>query len=345
MLTDIFAVRYEEVELWTSFNERVRRTLVQAFRIIGEQLQPEANSKPDPTGDSFWSTLNSRLSMELGLTTLSPLTFVSTQQWGGNEHRAVHSYTLKRVCENWMWNQKPDTQTWNDYINERLSFVELAFRIKGEQVAAANAGLEKAIFEARHRQFQSKHNPETSMRAGNATLNKIFADAVTELNERFRQAGMALHFHNGFIQLASDSLSTQEFIQPFWDLVANDKWANVDLDMKEAIDRRDKGDSDPAFYAARALESTIKIISDDKGWTNGTERGASNFIDNLVSKANGRFIEVWEGEALKRFFSDVRNPIGHGPGSAQKVVLTPPQESWAIESCMIWIKSLITRIT
>ena len=32
--------------------------------------------------------------------------------------------------------------------------------------------------------------------------------------------------------------------------------------MKEALDHRDTGQRDAAFYAARALESTIKIISD-----------------------------------------------------------------------------------
>jgi hypothetical protein len=37
----------------------------------------------------------------------------------------------------------------------------------------------------------------------------------------------------------------------------------------------------PALYAAKALESTIKIISDEKHFSNGKERGASNYIDNL----------------------------------------------------------------
>lgn len=39
------------------------------------------------------------------------------------------------------------------------------------------------------------------------------------------------------------------------------------MDVTEAIDRRDTGRRDPSFSAAKALESTIKIVSDEKGWT------------------------------------------------------------------------------
>jgi hypothetical protein len=45
-----------------------------------------------------------------------------------------------------------------------------------------------------------------------------------------------------------------------------------------AFDLRDSQGRDPAFYAARALESTIKIISDDKQLTTGREKGAANYI-------------------------------------------------------------------
>jgi hypothetical protein len=113
--------------------------------------------------------------------------------------------------------------------------------------------------------------------------------------------------------------------------------------MKEALDLRDTDGRDPAFYAARALESTIKIISDSKGWTHGKERGAHNYIDNLTSKANS-FITPWESDSLKNFFTHVRNPFGHGAGSAEMPVLTRPQTEWAIEFSMIWIRNLIRRL-
>jgi hypothetical protein len=55
-------------------------------------------------------------------------------------------------------------------------------------------------------------------------------------------------------------------------------------------------------------------------------------------------IEDWEADALKAFFSKVRNPLSHGPGTAPMVSLNRQQTDWAIESCMTWAKSLIRRI-
>ena len=114
--------------------------------------------------------------------------------------------------------------------------------------------------------------------------------------------------------------------------------------MKEAFDRRDGRDRDPALYAAKALESTIKIISDDKGWTHGGEKGAHSYIDNLGSEKNGRFVTPWERDALKAFFTFVRNPLGHGPGNEPMPELSAQQTDWAIETCMSWIKTLIGRL-
>ena len=172
-------------------------------------------------------------------------------------------------------------------------------------------------------------------------MNAAFQEAVIELNARFRQAGLDLHYHNGFIQVASDPMVAQEIEVPFWQLVADPKWTNVDHDCKEAVDLRDTNGRDPAFYAARALESTIKIISAEKQLSTGNERGAHNYIDNLK---RGKLIENWEAEALKAIFTNVRNPLGHGPGSGQMPSLNDHQTNWAIENCMGWVKSLVRRI-
>ncbi len=115
------------------------------------------------------------------------------------------------------------------------------------------------------------------------------------------------------------------------------------MDMKEAIHRRDTDSRDAAFYALKALESAIKVISDDRGWTKGSERGAANYVDNLVSSENGRFIDIWEADLLKKLFRDLRNPYGHGPGSSPQPSLTDQQERWVIENSIIWIKSLLSR--
>jgi len=98
------------------------------------------------------------------------------------------------------------------------------------------------------------------------------------------------------------------------------------------------------LFAAKALESAIKIVSDTKGWTRGTESGASHYVDNLVSKANGRFLSTWEGDMLKDYFRKVRNSLGHGPGSEPMPILSIPQTDWAIETAMSWVRTVVRRM-
>ena len=187
-------------------------------------------------------------------------------------------------------------------------------------------------------------NREDGITAYNKSLNSSFRASVDELNERLRRAGYNLNYHNGFIQMSDDELVEEQIEKEFWSITKDPLWKNVDIDMKEAIDLRDSNGRDPSFYAARALESTIKIISNQQGWTHGGEKGAHNYIENLSSKTNGEFINDWEREALKSFFTSVRNPLVHGPGSEKMPKLTPQQTNWSIESCMSWIKSLIKRM-
>lgn len=47
---------------------------------------------------------------------------------------------------------------------------------------------------------------------------------------------------------------------------------------------------------------------------------------------------------LKRFFADVRNPDAHGAGVAPQPKLDTAQTTWAIEFCMIGVKSTLSRL-
>lgn len=343
MLVDIFARRYEESQLREAFDERDNRLLVQSFRILAEDLSPYyyTDGKENPTSVAFWTALESSLSRELGVKQLS-------EHWSSytsNGRFQTFKNTLHAVCEKWL-TQTPAGSP-DIFIKERLSLIELGFRAKETEIAAMNAkeisDLERLHASLNPRGLRVPGNPEDGARARRAMRTKVFQTAVEELNTRFRQARYQLNYHNGFIQIVTDDLVQIEVETPFWSLLANPQWHNVDIDMKEALDLRDSDGRDPAFYAARALESTIKIISDTKGWTHGKEKGAHNFIDNLGSKANA-FISPWESASIKDFFTHVRNPFGHGAGSAEMPSLSRPQTEWAIEFSMSWIKNLIRRL-
>jgi hypothetical protein len=355
MLTDIFAYRYQDYRIWNNYSELEARMLNQAFGIVKEIFPYwDSAGKEDAVAKKKWKRLHDQLAHELGIDELSQRYYSYTSKTAyGTEIPVSGWFSFDHVCGSFIKAACPSNHPDPDrFIKERLSFIELAFRLRGGEILAANASFPAVVADA------SKRDAELARRAGvlvpgrsvdgvrafNATLNQTFAGQVAELNERFRRARAPLNYHNGFIQVATDNLIEKNIAKPFWDLVADPLWANVDIDMKEALDRRDSNDKDPALFAAKALESAIKITSDKKGWTHGKEKGAANYIDNLVSKANGGFISVWEGEMLQDYFRKVRNTLGHGPGSAPMPVLTAEQTDWAIETAMSWVRTLIRRI-
>jgi hypothetical protein len=307
MLTDIFAHRYREVLTFDQdmAKNAIGRTLQQATSIFFEDVQPRLGFNED-----FFRAINEQLARELGLSSLRrPSAF----------DRIVAE---EEVCRAFLATRFKDLDDPDDFCKARLSMVELLFRW-----ALPNA------------QRRFSYSPA---KVEGATI--IMNSATQELNHRLQANRTGLQYHNGLLQRAADPLSTERIATPFWNVVSDPKFATVDNEMKEAYDRLDGGQHDAFTHAMDALESTIKIISDERGWTRGNEKGAANYIDNLVSVRNGRrFIEVWEKDALIALFKELRNPHRHGGGSNPPDLLSVLQQTWAIESCMSWIKSLIQR--
>lgn len=346
MLTDIFAYRYADVPMWDVFEERDRRFIVQAYRIVTDHIYPPfSNEKKNDWAQAKLKTIHDKLANELGHHTLAGTTYSYQREYAGKSYTQSGTWSWDHVCKEYVCLQYLDTWDADVFIKNRLSFIEISFRQREEDIAASNAGLPGQLLQARLRAAgKGMILPGDPVEAANKALNDEFQVLVDELNTRLRQAGYGLNYHNGFIQIAADAKVNEQIETPFWALVADPKWQNVDTDMKEALDLRDSGGRDPSWHAAKALESTIKIISDEKNWTHGKENGPHNFIENLASKKNGRFIDVWEANFLKRFFTDVRRPFGHGAGSAEMPKLHGQQTNWAIEFCMTWVKSLIERM-
>lgn len=348
MLTDIFAERYATVPIWQNYGEGERRLLVQAFRIVSEQLFPywTHDGKARDGAKATWKSMHDRLSMELGVQELAARGYPAERILGGHKQKYWAPLTYLTVCNNFVCAAYDGSVSIDQFMKERLSFVEIAFRDR-ENALAKDAKLKVAQAELLEHALPGsaamREDRAAEIRGSIEFASQVFRRNVDEFNERLRRAGTNLNYHNGFIQIAEDQLIEGQIETPFWSLVKDHKWANVDTDMKEAIDRRDGGGRDPAFYAAKALESTIKIISNEKGWTHGGERGAHSYIDNLASAKNGAFIAKWEQSALKLIFTDIRNDLGHGAGDKTMPELMPQQTSWTIETCMAWIKSLILR--
>ena len=309
-------------------------------------------SKNDPAIKSQ-ELIHSKLARELGYAYLVAPTF--TRSWkapNGNARSQNFTRSIADKTKMYLTDQFKESYSPDLFIKYKISFIELAFQERAIQLASrkaavmvsfADAGDAIALYDA------LVADPSNSWRAKEKRVieaeEAAFSAHVHELNERFRQAKVSLSYHNNLIQISDDSLIEHEVERPFWSLVADPKWAVVDQQMKEALDERDRGDRNSVSNALNALESTIKTISNDKEWTTGKERGAANYIDNLVKERSGvRFIQVWEKDILAKLFSDIRNQFGHGPASGQPLPsLLPQQTAWAIDTCMIWVKSLIRR--
>lgn len=350
MLTDIFAYRYLDRPIWPQYTETERRLLNQTIGIVKDALPYYKDGKVDERRADAWKSIHDRLARELGVSELSRRYYSYTQTTAVGAMPVSGFFTWDHVCEQFVTEKYVNQYDADRFIKERISFVEIAMRHRGEEIAAANANLARTIAGGNYLAKLAGLEPSDGQdktkgfKAANAAMNAAFAEQVAELNERFRRARAPLTYHNGFIQLALDEKIEEQIAEPFWELMADPLWKNVDIDMKEALDRRDSNDKDPAIFAAKALESAVKIVSDLKGWTRGNESGAAQYIDNLMSKSNGGLIAVWEGEILKDYFRKVRNSVGHGPGSEPMPELSLAQTDWAIETAMSWVRSLVRRV-
>lgn len=356
MITDIFSRRYADVQIRDAYTEQDRRFLNQAAVMILDPLWAgQRADTPSKETEGSLKEIHDTLALEMGVQYLSDRFLLHNYTFNGNQMTNTHTITYANICKNFLTKPPPSDINISDdaWIKDRLSLVELAFKRRREQLAEAARNLPrmiKAAVEAEKRvrslaaALKIPGSRADTLRASHHKAVHSFEALVGELNGRLREAGYPLNFHNGILQRCEDNLTQSELSAPFWSLVSSPQWASVDEQMKEALDRRDKGDRTAAFHAVCALESAVKIVSDVKGWTRGSEKGAAQYVDNLVSKKNGSLVESWEGEMLKVMFSDVRNPFAHGPGQAPMPRLSDQQTDWAIDTAMSWIKSLIRRV-
>lgn len=330
MLTDIFAVRYEDSCIFKEAGARELRVLFQCFTILGEMRPIESGDvNRQKSNANYWETVHKMVANELGMpwlsepyygTVVSEMTFSST----GKPQKSFFEITRDFV------RQSPDEKTNPDeFIKTRLSVVEIGLRKLYEASSDSNKFLEALG-------FGDSLVERTQLAAA------LHDAASAEVNVRFDQGQFPLHYHNGFIQFVSDEVISREIEQPFWNLVFDPIWENVDSDMKEALDRRDTGRMDGAFHALKALESTLKIVSDKKKLSTGRESGVPQYIDNLAKKGVG-WISQWEADVMRSLFSNVRNPLGHGAGNEPKLTLSKDQTEWILESSMSLIKLIVIR--
>jgi hypothetical protein len=147
-------------------------------------------------------------------------------------------------------------------------------------------------------------------------------DAVAELNERFRRAGFGYRYENGRIFRIDNELTHREIIRPALQLLADPRFEGADEEFRAAHDHYKAGEyKDCAVDALNALESTMKVICDLKGWSYPQGARSSDFLK--VLRREGLFPEFADQSfdqllaTLKSGLPTLRNETGgHGQAAA-----------------------------
>jgi hypothetical protein len=158
---------------------------------------------------------------------------------------------------------------------------------------------------------------------GVSTTLRAAADAVSELNERFRRAGFGYRYEGGKIMRIDSELLHQEITRPALALLSDPRFAGADQEFRAAHDHLKAGEfKDCTVDALNAFESTMKAICLAKGWQHEKGARASDLLK--VLKANDLFPEVASLSieqllaTLKSGLPAVRNTAGgHGQGATR----------------------------
>ena len=147
----------------------------------------------------MWDHLDKTLSMELGVASLSALSVTASSRLSLQQQLLAATNRAAAVCQHFMRAPYDGSGSPDSFVKERISFVEIAFRKKEDQVTVENANLDQALQEAvlkasrvapgqrasparRHDVVWRRNESEKEIRAANDRLNQRFESACRELN-------------------------------------------------------------------------------------------------------------------------------------------------------------------
>jgi len=133
--------------MFESVGQKESALFVQVYRIVNEQIWKYYgyDQKVDASIETIWTVIHDRLSMEFGVKELSPKYFTYQTEWMGKPHTNSGWNDMNFVVEQWLNFKLTDDLDPDMFVKRRLSFVELAFRMREEQVAQANADFPRQL--------------------------------------------------------------------------------------------------------------------------------------------------------------------------------------------------------
>jgi hypothetical protein len=179
-----------------------------------------------------------------------------------------------------------------------------------------------------------------------ADITVSSADAVDELNERFRRAGFGYRYESGNIFRIDNEYTHREITRPALRLLTDPRFKGADEEFRAAHDHYKASEyKDCAVDALNALESTMKVICDQKGWSYPQGARSSDLLKVLRRErlfpefADQSFDQLVA--TLKSGLPSLRNETGgHGQG-ATPIAVPEYVASYALNLAASKIRFLI----
>ncbi len=188
-----------------------------------------------------------------------------------------------------------------DDLEQALDIVELCFR-------AVDTASRDYSYMGRHR------------------ANEIADQAISELNQRFKEHAVGYQFVNGEILRVDSQLLHAEVIKPAFRLLESKSYAGPQEEFLKAHEHYRHGNSKEALNEClKSFESLMKAICAKRKWTVTGKETASSLIK--VCMDNGLIPAFWQTQftSLKSLLEAAvptgrNNLAGHGQGAEPTVV-------------------------
>jgi hypothetical protein len=157
-------------------------------------------------------------------------------------------------------------------------------------------------------------------------LTQNAAEAIAELNGRFREHGVGYRFENGTLIRVDSELLHEEVTKPALRLLHVHGFEGALQEFMSAHEHYRRGEAkDANVDALNALESTLKTICDERKWKYPGTATATDLVKIVVGKSlipaelQGQFDHLIR--AMKTGLPPVRHNFGgHGQGAEVKKV-------------------------
>jgi len=157
-------------------------------------------------------------------------------------------------------------------------------------------------------------------------FNSRVDNGIDELNQRFKEHGLGYQYEDGELVRVDSDLLHAEAVKPALTLLRTEHYTGPRQEFLRAYEHyRHERFEEAMVDALKSFESTMKVISDAKGWTYDKGATAKKLVD--VCFKNGLIDPFWQTHishlqgTLESGISTARNKLGaHGQGALPRTV-------------------------